>query len=64
MEQAVVADGTSGRVVRARAQRPGVGADVVGERSIRATRLPGSTLLSSALHVAEHRVRGALSLLR
>ena len=33
------------------------------ERSIRATRLPGSTLLSSAVHVTEHRIRGALGLL-
>ena len=28
------------------------------ERSIVATRLPGTTLLSSALHVADHRLRG------
>ena len=64
MEQAVVADGTSGRVSgRVRSDPAWVQTSWV-ERSIRATRLPGSTLLSSALHVAEHRVRGALSLLR
>ena len=64
MEQAVVADGTSGRVSgRVRSDPAWVQTSWV-ERSIRATRLPGSTLLSSALHIAEHRVRGALSLLR
>jgi hypothetical protein len=30
------------------------------ERTVAATRLPGSTLLSSALHVADHRARALL----
>jgi uncharacterized protein YbjT (DUF2867 family) len=64
MEQAVVADGVSGRASgRVRSDPAWVQSSWV-ERSIRATRLPGSVLVSSALHNAEHRVRGVLSLLR
>ena len=44
--------------LRPRAQRPGLGAVVVGRAALVATRLPGTTLLSSALHVADHRLRG------
>ncbi len=64
VEQAVAADGVSDRPSgRVRSDPAWVQSSWV-ERSIRATRLPGSTLVSSALHVAEHRVRGALSLVR
>lgn len=63
IEQAVAADGVSDRASgRVRSDPPWVQTSWV-ERSIRATRLPGSTLVSSALHIAQHRVRGALSLL-
>lgn len=64
MEQAVLADGRSGRVSGRERSDPAWVQSSWVERSIRATRLPGSTLLSSALHVAEHRVRGALGVLR
>jgi len=63
IEQAVAADGVSDRPSgRVRSDPAWVQASWV-ERSIRATRLPGSMLVSSALHIAEHRVRGVLSLL-
>jgi uncharacterized protein YbjT (DUF2867 family) len=63
MEQAVLADGPGGRVSGREPSDPAwVRASWV-ERSLAATGLPGSTLLGSALHVAEHRVRGLLSLL-
>jgi hypothetical protein len=63
MEQAVLADGPGGRVSGREPSDPAwVRASWV-ERSLAATRLPGTTLLGSALHVAEHRVRGLLSLL-
>jgi uncharacterized protein YbjT (DUF2867 family) len=63
MEQAVLADGRSGRVSGRQRSDPAWVRSSWVERSIAATRLPGSTLLSSAVHVAEHRVRGLLSLL-
>ncbi len=64
MEQAVLADGRPGRTSGRATSDPAWVQSSWVERSIRATRLPGSTLLSSALHVAEHRVRGVLGLLR
>ena len=64
MEEALLADGPGGRASgRERSDPAWVRASWV-ERSIVATRLPGSTLLSSALHVADARVRGFLGLLR
>jgi len=63
LRQAVLADGAGGRVSGRESSDPSwVRASWV-ERSLVATRLPGSTLLSSALHVADHRLRGILSLL-
>jgi hypothetical protein len=63
MEQAVLADGRSGRVSGRAPSDPAWVRTSWVERSIAATRLPGSTLLGSAVHIAEHRVRGLLSLL-
>ena len=62
MRQAVLADGHRGRVSGRQSSDPAWVRSSWVERSITATRLPGATLLSSALHVAEHRVRGLLSL--
>ena len=62
MRQAILPDGRVGRVS---GRQPGDPAWVRWswlERSLAATGLPGSTLLGSALHVAEHRVRGLLGL--
>ncbi|MGA8210729.1 MAG: NAD(P)H-binding protein [Nocardioidaceae bacterium] len=64
MAQAVLADGPGGRVAGREASDPAWVRSSWVERGITATRLPGSTLLSSALHVAEHRVRGLLGLVR
>jgi uncharacterized protein YbjT (DUF2867 family) len=64
LRQAVLADGVGGRASGREASDPSWVRDSWVERSLAATRLPGSTLLSSALHVADHRVRGLLSLLR
>jgi uncharacterized protein YbjT (DUF2867 family) len=64
MEQAVLADGRGGRVSGREPSDPAWVRSSWVERSIAATRLPGSTLLSSALHNTEHRVRGILGLLR
>ncbi len=63
MEEAVLADGRPGRASGRASSDPAWVQSSWVERGIRATRLPGSTLLSSALHVAEHRVRGALGVL-
>jgi uncharacterized protein YbjT (DUF2867 family) len=63
MEQAVMADGSSGRISGRRASDPAWVRPSWVERAVTATRLPGSVLLGSALHVAEHRVRGLLGLL-
>ncbi len=64
MEQAVLADGPGGRASGREPSDPSWVRASWLERSITATRLPGSTLVSSAVHVAEHRLRGALGLLR
>jgi uncharacterized protein YbjT (DUF2867 family) len=64
MQQAVLVDGRSGRVSGRERSDPAWVQSSWAERSISATKLPGSTLLSSALHVAEHRVRGVLGVLR
>lgn len=63
MELAVLADGSTGRVSGRRSSDPAWVRSSWLERSLVATRLPGSTLLSSALHNGEHRVRGVLGLL-
>lgn len=63
MELAVLADGRGGRVSGRESSDPAWVRQSWVERVITATRLPGSTLLSSALHNTEHRVRGALGLL-
>ncbi len=64
MEQAVLADGPGGRAAgRERSDPAWVQASWV-ERSLQATRLPGTTLLSAALHNTDARVRGVLGLLR
>jgi uncharacterized protein YbjT (DUF2867 family) len=63
MEQAVLADGPGGRVSGREPSDPAWVRSSWVERSLAATRLPGTVLLGSALHVAEHRVRGLLSLL-
>jgi uncharacterized protein YbjT (DUF2867 family) len=63
LRQAVLADGPGGRVSGRETSDPSWVRDSWVERSLVATRLPGSTLLSSALHVADHRLRGILSLL-
>lgn len=60
MEQAVLAEGRTDR----EGSDPAWVRSSWVERSIRATRLPGSTLVSSAVHVAEHRARGLLGLVR
>ena len=62
IEQAVLADGPGGRASGREPSDPGWVRASWLERSIAATGLPGTTLLSSALHVAEHRVRGLLGL--
>lgn len=67
MEQAVLPSDPRGGGVRVTARTPSDPAWVRSswvERSITATRLPGSTLLSAALHNTEHRVRGILGVLR
>jgi hypothetical protein len=63
MELAVAVDGVSDRASGRVESDPAWVQSSWVERSIRATRLPGSTLLSSAVHVAEHRVRGVLGAL-
>jgi uncharacterized protein YbjT (DUF2867 family) len=64
MAEAVLADGPGGRASGRERSDPAWVRSAWWERSITATRLPGSTLLGSALHVADHRVRGLLALLR
>ena len=64
MELAVAVDGQSDRASGRVESDPAWVQSSWVERSIRATRLPGSTLLSSAVHVAEHRIRGVLGVLR
>ena len=64
MRQAVLADGPGGRVAGREPSDPAWVRSSWVERSLVATRLPGTTLLSSALHNAEHRVRGVLGVLR
>ncbi len=64
MEQAVLADGRGGRAAGRESSDPAWVRSSWVERGITATRLPGSTLLSSALHNTEHRLRGILGALR
>jgi uncharacterized protein YbjT (DUF2867 family) len=63
MRQAVLADGPGGRSSGRAPSDPAWVQSSWVERSLRATGLPGTTLVSSALHVADSRVRGLLSLL-
>jgi uncharacterized protein YbjT (DUF2867 family) len=63
MEQAVLPDGRGGRVSGRSAGDPRWVRSSRVERLITATRLPGSTVLSSAVHTTEHRLRGLLSAL-
>ena len=63
LRQAVLADGAGGRASGREPSDPSWVRASWFERSLVATRVPGSTLLSSALHVADHRLRGFLSLL-
>jgi uncharacterized protein YbjT (DUF2867 family) len=63
LEQAVLADGRGGRAAGRERSDPAWVQSSWVERSIVATRLPGATLLSSALHVADARVRGLLGVL-
>lgn len=65
MEQAVLPyDSRGGRAAGREPSDPAWVRSSWVERSITATRLPGSTLLSAALHNTEHRVRGILGVLR
>ena len=64
MAEAVLADGPGGRPSGRERSDPSWARNSWVQRSLAATRLPGSTLLGSALHVADHRVRGLLTLLR
>lgn len=65
MEQAVLPyDSRGGRAAGREPTDPAWVRSSWVERSITATRLPGSTLLSAALHNTEHRVRGILGVLR
>jgi uncharacterized protein YbjT (DUF2867 family) len=68
MEEAALPDvPPDGRAGRPSSRRPSDPAWVRSswvERSLAATRLPGTTLAGSALHVAEHRIRGLLGLVR
>jgi uncharacterized protein YbjT (DUF2867 family) len=63
MELAVAVDGVSDRASGRVESDPDWVQSSWVESLIRATRLPGSTLLSSGVHVAEHRVRGLFSVL-
>ncbi len=63
MEQALMADGSSGRLSGRQGSDPAWVRSSWVERAVTATRLPGSVLLGSSLHIAEHRVRGLLGLL-
>ncbi len=64
LAEALLADGPGGRASGRERSDPAWVRSTWVERSIVATRLPGTTLLSSALHVADARVRGLLGLLR
>jgi uncharacterized protein YbjT (DUF2867 family) len=62
IEQALLPDGRAGRAAGRDSSDPAWVRPSVLERSVTATGLPGTTLLASALHVAEHRIRGLLGL--
>ena len=64
LAEALLADGPGGRASGRERSDPAWVRSSWVERSIVATRLPGTTLLSSALHVADARVRGLLGLIR
>ena len=64
LAQAVLADGPGGRPSGRERSDPAWVRSSWVVRSLAATRLPGTTLLGSALHVADHRVRGLLAMLR
>ena len=64
LDEALLADGPGGRASGREPSDPAWVRASWWERPLAATRLPGSTLIGSALHVADHRVRGLLSLLR
>ena len=57
----MLADGPGGRASGRESSDPAWVRSSWVERAIVATRLPGTTLLSSAMHVADHRLRGLLS---
>ena len=58
MQEAVLADGPGGRASGRESSDPSWVRSSWAERAVVATRLPGSMLLSSAMHVADHRLRG------
>jgi uncharacterized protein YbjT (DUF2867 family) len=64
MREAALADGPGGRASGRERSDPSWVRSSRVERTIAATKLPGTTLLSSALHVADHRLRGLLGLPR
>jgi hypothetical protein len=64
LAEALLADGPGGRPSGRERSDPAWVRSTWVERSILATRLPGSVLLSSALHVADARVRELLGVLR
>jgi hypothetical protein len=64
LEQAALADGLGGRPSGRERGDPAWVRSSWAERAILTTGLPGTTLLSSALHVADHRLRGLLGALR
>jgi len=60
LEQAMLKDGPGGRVSGREASDPAWVRPSLLEKAITTTRLPGSTLVSSAVHVADARLRGLL----
>ena len=62
LRQAALPEGRAGRVSARAPSDPAWVQSSWLERAVEATGLPGSTLAGSALHVAEHRARGLLSL--
>jgi uncharacterized protein YbjT (DUF2867 family) len=64
IEEAVLPDGWAGRPSGRRTSDPAWVRPSWPERALAATRVPGATMASSALHVAEHRIRGLVALLR
>jgi uncharacterized protein YbjT (DUF2867 family) len=63
LQEALLADGPGGRASGRESSDPAWVRSSWVERALVATRLPGSTVLSSAMHVADHRLRGLRGLL-